>query len=252
MLRQGGDPGSTVAQAGARLARDRGGDDVASATWACACLAYAVGALDAAVVHRYRTARWRSALPAAPPPLPPPPAAPPPPPEQEPDPRPVGGRWLVPVLLVVALVAATTVAVLAAQRLGGADETTGRATPSGTPTSSESNPTDPTPTVTPPATPPTTTPGPTPVAATVEYTCGSTGDGDCFLSERVEPQAATELVRNHDEGTTVSVECQVLGQSVSSSVLDRSSRVWARTSRGGYVAAIFLRGIDKFRVTTPC
>ena len=64
MLRQGGDPTSTVAQAGAMLARDRGGDDRTSASWACACLAYAVGAVEEAQVLGYRTAQ------AAPPPEP--------------------------------------------------------------------------------------------------------------------------------------------------------------------------------------
>ena len=44
----------------------------------------------------------------------------------------------------------------------------------------------------------------------------------------------------------------MVGQAVSSSVLDRSSRIWARTTEGGYVAAIFLSGIDKYHVTTPC
>ncbi len=90
------------------------------------------------------------------------------------------------------------------------------------------------------------------MVTTVEYTCGATGTGDCFLSERAGPGVADRLIRNHDEGTTVRVECQVLGQKASSSVLDQSSRVWARTTEGGYVAAIFLSGIDKFRVTTPC
>jgi serine/threonine-protein kinase len=90
------------------------------------------------------------------------------------------------------------------------------------------------------------------VTTTVEYTCGASGTGDCFLSERVSPNAATELISNHDEGTTIQVECQVVGQAVSSSVLDRSSRIWARTTGGGYVAAIFLSGIDKYHVTTPC
>ena len=71
MLRQGGEPASTVAQAGAMLARDRGGDDRTSASWACACLAYAVGAVDEAAVRYYRTAQA--------PPEPPVRRAPPPP-----------------------------------------------------------------------------------------------------------------------------------------------------------------------------
>lgn len=90
------------------------------------------------------------------------------------------------------------------------------------------------------------------MVTTVQYTCGASGTGDCFLSERAGPGVADRLIRNHDDGTTVRVVCQVLGQKAYSSVLDQSSRVWARTTDGGYVAAIFLSGIDKYRVTTPC
>ena len=83
MLGQGGAPASTVAQAGAMLARDRGGHDRVSASWACACLAYAIGAVDEAEVRHYRTAQ------ASPPPEPPVPAAPPPPPYSAPPPGPL-------------------------------------------------------------------------------------------------------------------------------------------------------------------
>jgi hypothetical protein len=265
MLRQGGDPTSTVAQAGVRLARDRGGDDTISASWACACLAYAVGAVGVAEVQSYRTVRREPSV-APPPPAPPTQAAPPLPPPQpvppppEPLPPPVGGRWLVPVLVVIALVAAVTVGVLAASRLGDGDDpatTTATDPPISDPTtaSTPTEPTDPTtPTSDPttPTTPPTSQPtstGPTPIATRVEYTCGN---GDCFVSERAGPRADAGEVGSYDEGDTVRVLCQVVGQEISSSLLGRSSRVWARTTNGGFVAAIFLAGIDKFRVTTPC
>ncbi|HET9422466.1 MAG TPA: hypothetical protein VFO49_15100 [Nocardioides sp.] len=256
MLGQGGAPASTVAQAGAMLARDRGGHDRASASWACACLAYAIGAVDEAEVRRYRTAQ------APPPPAysPPPPA---PPPTPVPAPLPVAeptrprGQRLVPLLVAVAVLLAAAAGVVGASLLSGDDDAPGTNAASDPPTSSA--PTEPTsPTTSPPTTSPTTQPttepppGPPPVTTTVQYTCGSSGTGDCFLSERVSPDAATELIANHDEGSTIRVECQVVGQAVSSSVLDTSSRVWARTTDGGYVAAIFLSGIDKFRVTTPC
>jgi hypothetical protein len=161
----------------------------------------------------------------------------------------MGGRWLLPVLVVIALIAATTVGVLAADRLGGDDE------PSTTPTASDGPTTTAptTPTTTPPTTAPTTTPptttGPTPVVSRVEYTCGN---GDCFLSERAGPRVDAADLGTHNNGTTVRVVCQVVGQKVASSVLGTSSRIWAKTADGGYVAAIFLSGIDKYAVTTPC
>jgi hypothetical protein len=265
MLRQGGAPGSTVAQAGAMLARDRGGHDRASASWACACLAYAVGAVDAAEVRHYRTAQ------APPPPEPPVSAAPPPPPYSAPPPAPVPaaepapprGQRLVPILVAVAVLLAAAAGVVGASLLRGDDDPSGPTAASDPPTSSE--PTGPTsPTTSPPTTAPTThpttepttepppPPDPSPVVATVEYTCGASGTGDCYLSERAGPGVADPLIRKHDDGTTVRVDCQVLGQKAYSSVLDESSRVWARTTEGGYVAAIFLSDIDKFHVSTPC
>jgi hypothetical protein len=264
MLGQGGDPASTVAQAGARLARDRGGDDRVSASWACACLAYAVGAVGEAEVRHYRTARYtREVAPpteipapipapvtqARPEVLPPTPAPPPPAPE----PPPARG-WVVPVLLVLALVLAGVAGVLGADLLQDDDspETADTSDPTTTPVTT--TPPAP-PTTTPTTTPPTTTPpppGPTPVTVTVEHTCGSSGTGDCFLSERAGPGVADRLIRTYDEGASLEVDCQVIGQRIESSVLGRSSRIWARTTRGGFVAAIFLRGIDKYAVTTPC
>jgi hypothetical protein len=34
--------------------------------------------------------------------------------------------------------------------------------------------------------------------------------------------------------------------------MDATSSVWAKTTDGGYVAAIYLDGIDQFSITTPC
>jgi hypothetical protein len=252
MLRQGGDPASTVAQAGARLARDRGGDDRVSASWACACLAYAVGAVEEAEVRHYRTARRVPTLP------PPPPAPPTQPRPSEPAavPAPVpapapprGGGWLVPVLVVLVVLAAGTVGVLGASALWGDDDPPAATETSDTPTSSAPTTQSPTTASPTPAPPPT---GPTPLTVTVENTCGKSGTGDCFLSERAGPRVDTGGRGTHDEGTSLQVVCQEVGQNVFSSVLDTSSRIWAKTTDGGYVAAIFLAGIDKYAVTTPC
>jgi hypothetical protein len=266
MLGQGGDPASTVAQAGARLARDRGGDDRVSASWACACLAYAVGAVGEAEVRHYRTARYtREVAPPteipAPSPAPvtqarpevlPSTPAPPPPPPPEPPP---GRGWVVPVLLVLALVLAGVAGVLGADLLQD-DDSPETADTSGTPTSDTPTSIPPTTTTPPTTSPPTTTvpppPAPTPVAVRVENTCGKSGAGDCFLSERAEPLTTARLLTTYDEGATLRVTCQITGQAAYSSVLDTSSRIWAQTTDGGYVAAIFLDGIDKFDVTTPC
>ncbi|GAA3539824.1 hypothetical protein [Nocardioides daeguensis] len=57
MIDGGADPARAVEEAGARLARDRGGDDQAASSWAAAVLGYAVGKVPAAVVLRYRSSR---------------------------------------------------------------------------------------------------------------------------------------------------------------------------------------------------
>lgn len=87
----GADPGRAVEEAGSRLARDRGGDDLAAGSWATAVLGYAVGRVPEAHVLRYRSlrpptstfSRGSSLPPAGPPvgsPAWSPPAAPPTPP----------------------------------------------------------------------------------------------------------------------------------------------------------------------------
>ncbi len=62
MLDSGADADRAVAEAGARLARDRGSADVGGAMWAVAVLGYAVGKVSEDQVRRYRT-RHTSAQP---------------------------------------------------------------------------------------------------------------------------------------------------------------------------------------------
>src|SRR5690606_31145816 len=50
-VRHGGGPAAAVDRAGARLARDRGGE-VTSASWAVACLGYAAGLVPVSEVRR--------------------------------------------------------------------------------------------------------------------------------------------------------------------------------------------------------
>ncbi len=85
MIDSGADVSRAVEEAGARLARERGGDDTAAASWAAAVLGYALGKVPEAVVLRYRSQRPPSHLP---PPSTPPtaPPAPPVPPVQSPPP----------------------------------------------------------------------------------------------------------------------------------------------------------------------
>ncbi len=155
-LRQGGEPASAVAQAGAMLARDRGGDDRTSASWACACLAYAVGAVDEAAVRYYRTAQAppepAPSIPTAPPP--PPYSAPPPVPAPEPE-RPRGQR-LVPVLVAVAVLLAAAAGVVGASLLRATTTRRAAARPR-IRRPRRRRPTDP-PTTSPPTTAPTTEP----------------------------------------------------------------------------------------------
>lgn len=79
MIDSGADVSRAVEEAGARLARERGGDDSAAASWAAAVLGYALGKVPEAIVLRYRSQRPPSHLP--PPSTPP---APPVPPVQSP------------------------------------------------------------------------------------------------------------------------------------------------------------------------
>lgn len=80
MIDSGADVSRAVEEAGARLARDRGGDDQAAASWAAAVLGYALGKVPEAIVLRYRSQRPPSQLP----PPSSPPVTPPAPPVQSP------------------------------------------------------------------------------------------------------------------------------------------------------------------------
>ncbi|HWJ07776.1 MAG TPA: hypothetical protein VNS46_00275 [Nocardioides sp.] len=81
MIDSGADVSRAVEEAGARLARERGGDDQAAASWAAAVLGYALGKVPEATVLRYRSQRPPSHLP-------PPTGTPPAPPVQSPAPPP--------------------------------------------------------------------------------------------------------------------------------------------------------------------
>ena len=114
-------------------------------------------------------------------------------------------------------------------------------------------PAPPTTTVTVPApAPSTSSPSRAEVTATVARTCGADGNDDCFLTLRAGPDSSTASLLRYDEGETVQVLCQVYGDRAHSSVMDGTSSVWAKTTDGGYVAAIYLDGIDQFSITTPC
>ena len=95
---------------------------------------------------------------------------------------------------------------------------------------------------------------PAALTATVARTCGADGTSDCFLSVRSAPGEDSVERGRLDEGATVQVVCQVESDPARSSVLDRSSTVWARTVDDEYVSAVFLDvpGWDPFTVTEPC
>ncbi|TWG92319.1 hypothetical protein L615_007100000050 [Nocardioides sp. J9] len=82
MIDSGADVSRAVEEAGARLARERGGADQGAASWASAVLGYAVGKVPEALVLRYRSARPSGHLP-------PPTAAPP----AGPTPSQASGGW---------------------------------------------------------------------------------------------------------------------------------------------------------------
>jgi hypothetical protein len=89
------------------------------------------------------------------------------------------------------------------------------------------------------------------VAATVKRTCGVNGSGDCRLSVRAQPNASSAELRRLKEGDTLKLACQTRGESVHSSVLGASSTVWSKTTRGGYVANVYVSGsgLDPRRIT---
>lgn len=94
-----------------------------------------------------------------------------------------------------------------------------------------------------------------PIPVTVVGTCG---DGSCYLQVREgRSTSAGELVRNGqsvrwEDGSTHQVVCEAYGDEVSSQSVGGSSRVWARTSSGGWVSALHLDGIDSYEVEVAC
>lgn len=97
-----------------------------------------------------------------------------------------------------------------------------------------------------------TSPTQTPVTVTVSYTCGRDGTGDCFLTERSSPSTTGAALRRWQEGDQLLVVCQMQGSLVRSSVTGISSRIWSRTSTGGYVTNVYLQGVSATGITTPC
>ncbi|KRB74986.1 hypothetical protein ASE01_16570 [Nocardioides sp. Root190] len=63
LISGGADPSRAVDEAGARLARERGGDDLVASSWAAAVLGYAVGVVPEAVVLRHRSQRGPTRMP---------------------------------------------------------------------------------------------------------------------------------------------------------------------------------------------
>lgn len=80
------------------------------------------------------------------------------------------------------------------------------------------------------------------------------GNGDCFLSVRASPSARSTEIDRLTEGASTTAVCQVVGESVRSSVLGRATNVWVRDAKGRYMSAAFLDGDgwNPQEVTTPC
>lgn len=128
MIDSGADVARAVEEAGARLARDRGGDQLSS-SWAAAVLGYAVGRVPEAIVLRHRAQRPSAYLP--PPTVAPAPAGPPPPPVTSPPPywsspapvpAPRRGRGVAVVAAALAGVVVVGGAITALVLAGGGDD----------------------------------------------------------------------------------------------------------------------------------
>jgi hypothetical protein len=104
----------------------------------------------------------------------------------------------------------------------------------------------------PAAPPPQASPTLSTTQVVVARTCGSDGTSDCVLYERDVASRSGAILRPFSEGSALRVSCQVVGETVRSSVLNRSSAIWSRTPEGGYVSNIYLDGVDQFQVTRPC
>ena len=92
------------------------------------------------------------------------------------------------------------------------------------------------------------------IESTVVRTCGSSGNGDCFLSVRAGPSSNSAELERLSEGETTTVDCQVTGEAVTSSILGAPTDVWVRSSSGGFMSAAFIDAgqLDPFEVTIPC
>ncbi len=152
-------------------------------------------------------------------------------------------------LLAGALMVAATGGGLALRNWAMARPVTPLATPTVTVTPVPSPPPPPSP---PPRTTEPAPPSYQPVAVTVVHSCGATGRGDCYVSERVRPSTSSREIARHAEGATLSVVCQVNGTFHRPSATGRGTRIWSRTTNGGYVATGFLDGVNQSSVTTAC
>lgn len=166
--------------------------------------------------------------------------------------------WLLVALGLVAVVVAGGALILVLQSTrsdgdstassgvpGSTDSSVANTAPSSSPSTSA---------VTIPPTTPATLPPTTPVQGVVSRTCGSKGNGDCFLSVRSSPDAdARELFRLSEDDEIV-ITCTTEGESVLSSILGRRTTVWARTDQGAWVSMAFVDapGFDPFTDSRPC
>lgn len=139
---------------------------------------------------------------------------------------------------------------------GGSASTTKPSSDSSTTTSSTtSTTTSSTTSTTTPTTEPQTTAVPTgPLTGTAVRTCGSDGGAKCMVAIREAPSVSAKAVSRLYENETAVFECTVMGDEVASTVLGRSTSVWARTENGLYVSMAFLDipGWDTFTTTHPC
>jgi len=173
------------------------------------------------------------------------PAAPPTPPSRSPSGLLVGGGVLLLAVVVVGVLALTGV-------IGGDREVARVELPP--PARVTAPPAMPAPATVETAPAPETTTGTEPepgaepeeprsVAATVARTCGRGGvGGDCHLSVRASPSSDSAELRRLDEGDALALSCQRRGDPVRSSALGVTSTVWSRTTQGGYVTNVYVKG----------
>ncbi len=87
----------------------------------------------------------------------------------------------------------------------------------------------------------------------VVNTCGADGTGDCFVALRSAPSSASKEFGRLNEGASVSVVCQTLGENVTSSGLGGTTDLWAGTNDGAYISSAYLdgAGLDPYEQTLP-